>query len=297
MTWPMAKAGDFDPEILKLFDGYVHGKISRRQFLDRSAGLAAAGLSAGAILASLSPDYALARQVSPDDKSISVSYKKYASPQGAGEMKGYYARPAVVNHKLPGVVVIHENRGLNPYIEDVARRLAVAGFIAFAPDALHPLGGYPGNDDDGRDLQRQRDGAEMTEDFIAAVGFLRKHPDSTGKVGTVGFCFGGGMSLRLAVRIPNLAAAVAFYGRHPAAVDAKKIETPLMLHHGALDERVNAGWPAFELALKAAGGRYEEYTYADANHGFHNDTTPRFDTKAAELAWRRTVQFFERHLS
>lgn len=293
----VARANDFDPEILKLFDGYVHGRITRREFLDRTAGFAAVGLSAAAVLASLSPDYALAQQVSPDDTSITTDYKKYASPNGAGVMQGYFARPATQEHKLPAVVVIHENRGLNPYIEDVARRLALAGFVAFAPDALAPLGGYPGNDDDGRDLQRKRDAAEMTEDFVSAVSYLQEHPDSTGKVGSVGFCFGGGMSLRLAVRVPDLAAAVAFYGRHPSAGDVDKINAPLMLHHGELDERVNAGWPAFEKALKDAGRNYQEFNYAKANHGFHNDTTPRFDKEAAELAWRRTVKFFERYLS
>ena len=293
----MSKASDFDPNILKLFDGYVHGKLTRRQFLDRAAKFSAAGMSAGAILASLSPDYALAVQVNPDDKSIAASYKKYASPKGAGVMSGYFVRPAVFEHKLPGVVVIHENRGLNPYIEDVARRLAVAGFIAFAPDALTPLGGYPGNDDEGRTLQRQRDGGEMYEDFVAAVEFVRGHPDCTGRVGSVGFCFGGGMSLRLAAGIPDLAAAVAFYGRHPSAEDAARIRAPLMVHHGELDERINAGWPDFEAALEKAGINYKQFTYAGANHGFHNDTTPRFDAKAAKLAWQRTVQFFEQHLS
>ena len=254
------------------------------------------GVSAGAVLASLSPDYALAQQVDPNDKSIEASYKKYASPKGAGVMQGYYVRPTIKDHKLPGVVVIHENRGLNPYIEDVARRLAVAGFIAFAPDALTPLGGYPGNDDDGRKMQRERDGAEMTEDFIAAVGFLKDHPDCSGKVGSVGFCFGGGMSMRLAVRVPELTAAVAYYGRHPASEDAAKIKIPLMIHHGELDERVNAGWPDFEKALKAAGTDYVEYMYPDANHGFHNDTTPRYDEDAAALSWQRTVEFFEENL-
>lgn len=292
----MSKASDFDPEILRLFDGYVHGKLTRRQFLDRAAKFSAAGMSAGAILASLSPDYALAVQVSPDDKSISASYKKYASPRGAGVMSGYYVRPAVVDHKLPAVVVIHENRGLNPYIEDVARRLAVAGFIAFAPDALAPLGGYPGNDDDGRAMQRQRDRDEMVEDFAAAVEFVGNHPDCTGKVGTVGFCFGGQVSLQMAVRKPDLAAAVAFYGRHPAAEDVSSIRAPLMLHHGELDERINAGWPAFEEALQAEGVDYQAFMYAGANHGFHNDTTPRFDAEAAKLAWHRTVKFFEGHL-
>lgn len=293
----MSKASDFDPRVLELFDGYVHGTLTRREFLDRAARFTASGITAAGLLASLSPDYALAMQVDPQDPSITTSYKKYASPAGAGVMRGYYVRPAVIDHKLPAVIVIHENRGLNPYIEDVARRLAVAGFIAFAPDALTPLGGYPGNDDEGRELQRQRDGAEMVEDFVAAVDFVRNHPDSNGNVGAVGFCFGGGMSLTLAVRRPDLKAAVAFYGRHPAADDVAAIRAPLQLHHAELDERVNAGWPDFERALKAAGAVFENYRYAGANHGFHNDTTPRFDADSAKLAWQRTVQFFERHLT
>ena len=293
----MKKASDYDPEILKLFDGLVHGKISRRQFLDRAAAIATVGASAGAILASLTPDYALAQQVDPDDKSIVVAYKKYASPDGAGVMRGYFARPAIVDHKLPAVVVIHENRGLNPYIEDVARRLAVAGFIGFAPDALTPLGGYPGNDDDGRTLMRQRDRGEMREDFVAAVSYLQSHPDCSGKVGSVGFCFGGGVSMYLAVRVSGLNAAVAFYGSHPSPDDAVFIEAPLMIHHAALDERVNAGWPDFEAALKAADCEFEEFMYTDANHGFHNDTTPRFDKAAADLAWQRTIAFFKKNLA
>jgi len=287
----------FDRRLMRLFDGYVHGQLTRREFLDRAAVFTASGMTAAALLTSLSPDYALAQQVDPDDKSISVGYKKYASPKGAGIMRGYYVRPAVIQHKLPAVVVIHENRGLNPYIEDVARRLGVAGFIAFAPDALTPLGGYPGNDDDGRALQRERDLDEMTEDFAAAVEFLRQHPDCTGKVGAVGFCFGGGMSMRLAVRLPGLAAAIAYYGRHPAANEARAIQAPLMLHHAELDERVNAGWPDFEKALRSAGRDFVNYEYADVNHGFHNDTTPRYDKAAAELAWRRTVEFFTGHLN
>jgi carboxymethylenebutenolidase len=293
----MKKASDYDPEILKLFDGLVHGTISRRQFLDRAAAIATVGASAGAILASLTPDYALAQQVDPDDKSIVVAYKKYASPDGAGVMRGYFARPAIVDHKLPAVVVIHENRGLNPYIEDVARRIAVAGFIGFAPDALTPLGGYPGNDDEGRTLMQQRDRGEMREDFVAAVAYLQSHPDCSGKVGSVGFCFGGGVSMFLAVRVSDLNAAVAFYGSHPSPDDAVFIEAPLMIHHGALDERVNAGWPGFEAALKEADCEFEEFTYADANHGFHNDTTPRFDKAAADLAWQRTIDFFEKNLT
>ncbi len=293
----MADKPEYDLRVLQLFDGYVHGAITRRQFLDRAAAFTASGVSATALLASLSPDYALAQQVDPDDETITSSYKKYASPNGAGVMQGYFVRPAIVGHKLPGVVVIHENRGLNPYIEDVARRLAVEGYIAFAPDALTPLGGYPGNDDEGRAMQRKRDNDEMVEDFVAAVGFLQKHPDCTGKVGTVGFCFGGGMCMRLAVRLPDLAAAVAFYGRHPAAEDAAHIRAPLMLHHAELDERVNASWAAFERALESNGANYVDYLYADVQHGFHNDTTPRFDEDAAALAWQRTLEHFSRHLA
>ena len=292
----MSDDRDIDRRVWKLFDGYVHGTISRREFLDRAARFTATGVSATTLLATLSPDYALARQVDPDDRSISTSYKKYASPDGAGVMRGYFARPAVTDHRLPGVVVIHENRGLNPYIEDVARRLAVAGFIAFAPDALTSLGGYPGNDDDGRELQRQRDGNEMTEDFIAAVEFLREHPDTTGQVGVVGFCFGGGMVLKLAVRLPDLDAGVSFYGRHPERSQVAQIKAPLMLNHAELDERVNASWPDFESGLKSARIDYVHHDYEGVQHGFHNDTTPRYDKKAAELAWQRTVQFLSDHL-
>ncbi|MGB5332481.1 MAG: dienelactone hydrolase family protein [Woeseiaceae bacterium] len=292
----MSEKKDMDRRVMQLFDGYVHGQITRREFLDRVAAVTASGVAAAMLLKSLSPDYALAQQVDPNDKALSVSYKKYTSPKGAGIMRGYYARPAVIQHKLPAVVVIHENRGLNPYIEDVARRLGMAGFIAFAPDALTPLGGYPGNDDDGRALQRQRDGAEMIEDFVAAVQFLQQHPDCTGKVGAVGFCFGGGMAMRLAVRLPDVAAAVAFYGRHPSADEAEAIRAPLMLHHAELDERVNASWPDFEKSLQDAGRNFTNYDYAGVNHGFHNDTTPRYDKPAAELAWQRTVDFFSRHL-
>ena len=292
----MASNEKYDRRVMQLFDGYVHGQISRRQFLDGATKITASTTAAAAILASLSPDYSLAQQVAPDEQSILTSYKKYASPQGAGVMSGYFARPKVIQHKLPAVVVIHENRGLNPYIEDVTRRLAVAGFIAFAPDALTPLGGYPGNDDDGRTMQRQRDGLEMVEDFVAAVEFVRSHPDCTGKVGTVGFCFGGGMSLRMAVRVPELGASVAYCGRHPDPAEAKSIKAPLMLHHGELDERVNASWPEFEKSLMAADASYVNYEYADANHGFHNDTTPRYDENAAESSWQRTTAFFAQHL-
>ena len=292
----MAKNARFDPEILALFDGYVHGKLSRRDFLERAAGLTAAGVTAASVLAALNPDYALAQQIDPDDPSISTSYKKYSSPKGAGVMQGYFARPAETAHKLPGVVVVHENRGLNPYIEDVARRLAAAGFIAFAPDALYPLGGYPGNDDDGRTLQRERDAGEMIEDFSAALDFLKDHPDSSGKVGITGFCFGGGVVMRLAVERADLGAGVAFYGRHPAGSEAASIEAPLMIHHGELDERVNASWPDFRDGLDKTGKTYERFVYAGANHGFPNETSPRCDKESADQAWERSVDFFSRHL-
>jgi len=292
----MSDGRDIDRRVWKLFDGYVHGTISRREFLDRAAKFTATGVSSATLLATLSPDYALAQQVDPDNRSISTSYKKYASPQGAGVMRGYFARPAVTDHKLPGVVIIHENRGLNPYIEDVARRLAIAGYIAFAPDALTPLGGYPGNDDEGRALQKRRDGDEMTEDFVAATKFLREHPDTSGRIGVVGFCFGGEMVLKLATRLPDLDAGVSFYGRHPDADQAASIRAPLMLNHAELDERVNATWPDFEQGLEKAGADYVHHDYEGVQHGFHNDTTPRYDEATAELAWQRTVQFFNKHL-
>lgn len=292
----MKDRSGIDERIWRLFDGYVHGTISRREFLDRAARFTAAGVSAATLLASLSPDYALAQQVAPDDPGLTTGYKKYASPKGAGVMRGYFARPAVIDHKLPGVVVIHENRGLNPYVEDVARRVAKADFIAFAPDALTPMGGYPGNDDEGRAMQQQRDPEAMTEDFIAAVEFLREHPDTTGRVGVVGFCFGGGMVLEIAVRQPELDAAVSFYGRHPGADAATRIEAPLLLNHAELDERVNSSWPPFRDGLEAAEVEFTRYEYEGVQHGFHNDTTPRYDREAAELAWSRTVQFFDKHL-
>jgi carboxymethylenebutenolidase len=292
----MSDTAQYDERIWSLFDGYVHGQISRREFLDRVAACSTAGIPATAILASLSPDYALAAQVAPDDAAINVGYQEYDSPNGGGEMRGYLVSPTTVTGKVPGVVVIHENRGLNPYVEDVARRVAKAGFIAFAPDALTPLGGYPGNDDDGRTMQRQRDRNEMIEDFVAAVRYLQAHDRCTGKVGCVGFCFGGSVSNALAVRIPDLAAAVPFYGGQPAAEDVARINAPLLIHYAGDDERVNAGWPAYQKALEAADKRYQQYTYPGARHGFHNDTTPRYDKDAAELAWRRTIEFFEENL-
>lgn len=292
----MTKSPLDHPEIRNLFDGYVHGTISRRQFLDRVAALSLAGISATALLDSLLPDYALAQQVAPDDDSIVVAYQDYDSPQGAGLMRGYLAMPADLADAVAGVVVIHENRGLNPYIEDVARRAAIAGYVAFAPDALTPLGGYPGNDDDGRTLQRQRDNGEMLNDFIAAVRFLQQHESCNGIVGCVGFCFGGWMANALAVNVDDLAAAVPFYGGQPDAADVPKINAPLMIHHAELDERVNAGWPAYQAALDAAGKSYVEFTYEGCQHGFHNDTTPRYDKAAADLAWQRTIEFFGQNL-
>ena len=292
----MTSARDIDQELLDLYDGYAHGQISRRQFMDRAASFTASGLSAAALLGSLSPDYARAMQVAPDDKRIDATYQNYDSPAGAGTMKGYLVSPSDTAGPIPGVVVIHENRGLNPYIEDVARRVAAAGFVAFAPDALYPLGGYPGNDDDGRAMQRERDRNEMLEDFVAAVGYLQNHDKCNGKVACVGFCYGGSVSNALAVRIPDLAGAVPFYGGQPATEDVATIRAPLLIHHGELDQRVNAGWPAYKEALEAAGKQYTEYTYANANHGFHNDTTPRYDKASADLAWARTIEFFNQVL-
>lgn len=291
------RATDFDQELLDLYDDYAHGRIHRRGFLEGAAKFAVGGLTAEALLATLSPNYAWAQQVAKDDPRLKTEYLEYDSPQGAGKMRGYLARPASPQGTLPAVAVIHENRGLNPYIEDVTRRLGIAGFLAFAPDALTPLGGYPGNDDQGRELQSKRDSEEMTQDFIAAAQLLQKHALSSGKVGVVGFCFGGGIANTLAVRIPEvIVAAVPFYGRQPAAADVPKIKASLLLHYAELDQRINAGWPAYEEALKAAKVRYRAYIYAGVNHGFHNDTTPRYDEAAAKLAWQRTVDFFNANL-
>ncbi len=287
-------AADFDQELLNLYDDYAHSRISRRDFLDRAGKWAVAGLSAAAILEVLSPRYALAEQVAKDDARVKSEVSEYPSPQGAGTMKGLLVRPAGEEKKRSAVLVIHENRGLNPYIEDVARRVAVEGFLAFAPDALAPLGGYPGNDDAGREMQAKRKPEEITEDFVAAAQWLQKHPGCNGKVGVVGFCFGGGMANTLAVRLPEvIAAAVPFYGRQPAAEEVPKIKAALLLHYAELDTRVNEGWPAYEAALKAADVRYTAHFYPKANHGFHNDTTPRYDEAAAKLAWGRTVEFFK----
>ncbi len=290
-------ASDYHPQVLKLFDQYVHGGISRREFLDRVGPLAAgAGTTAAALLSSLSPNYAWAQQVPADDSRMETERVEYQSPEGHGAIRAYMVRPADASGKLPGVLVVHENRGLNPYIEDVARRVGVAGFLALAPDGLTPVGGYPGSDDEGRALQRKLDGAKLREDFVAAVEYLQSHPDCTGKVGCVGFCYGGGICNMLAVRVPDLAAAVPFYGSQPDVQDVPKINAPLMLHYAGLDERINAGWPEYEAALKKHGKDYVAHMYEGANHGFHNDTTPRYDEAAAKLAWQRTIDFFNKHL-
>jgi carboxymethylenebutenolidase len=290
------KASDFDREVLDLFDGYVHGDIGRREFLDRAKRYAVGGVTAAALLESLSPKYAEAQQVAPDDERLKTEYVEYDSPQGYGRVKALLARPAGAAGKLPGVVVIHENRGLNPYIEDVCRRAALAGYLALAPDGLTSLGGYPGTDDEGRAMQSTLDSDKILEDFAAGVKYLQSHPDCTGRVACVGFCFGGWVSNMLAVRVPDLAAAVPFYGRQPPVEDVPKIKAPLLLQYAGNDERVNAGWPAYEEALKANGVDYTAYVYEDMNHGFHNDTTPRYDEEAAKLAWQRTLEFFAKHL-
>ena len=290
------KATDFNQEVLDLYDDYAHGRLNRRDYIKRLGAFAVGGLTVEALLSSLSPNYAWAEQVKPDDPRIKAEMITYKSPKGAGEMKGLLARPAK-GDQFPAVVVVHENRGLNPYIEDVARRLAVAGFLALAPDALTPLGGYPGNDDDGRIMQRKRDGEEMTEDFIAAAKLLDSHELSTGKVGAVGFCFGGGMVYQLAVRIPEVIdAGIPFYGRQPALDDVSKIDAPLLIHNASMDARILAGAPEFEAALKDQNKPFTAYVYENTNHGFHNDTTPRYDEAAAELAWKRTIEFFKKHL-
>lgn len=288
-------AKDFDQGLLELYDFYAHGLMSKREFLDRAGRYAVGGLTAMVLLDMLSPDYALASQVSFTDPDIVPEYITYPSPNGHGTVRGYLVKPAG-DGPFPAVLVVHENRGLNPYIEDVARRVAKAGFMALAPDGLTSVGGYPGNDDAGRDLQRTVDSEKLMNDFFAGFEHLLGREESTGKVGCVGFCYGGGVCNALAVAYPELSASVPFYGRQPATADVGKIEAPLLLHYGALDERVNAGWPDFEAALKANGKTYTAYFYEGANHGFHNDTTPRYDEAAADLAWDRTIAFFNEHL-
>jgi carboxymethylenebutenolidase len=291
------QASEFPQELLDLYDDYAHGRIERRDFMAKAAKFAVAGVTAEVLLSRLSPTYAWAQQVAKDDPAIVAEYIDYDSPQGAGKMRGLLVHPAKAEGKLPAVLVIHENRGLNPYIEDVARRLGAAGFLAFAPDALAPLGGYPGSDDKGREMQAQRDRNEMVEDFIAGAKLLKDHELSNGKVGVVGFCFGGGMANTMAVRLPDvIVAAVPFYGGQPSAEDTAKIKAELLLHYAEHDGRINEGWPAYETALKANGVKYTMHMYDGVNHGFHNDTTPRYDEAAAKLAWQRTLDFFNRTL-
>jgi carboxymethylenebutenolidase len=290
-------AKDFAPELLELYDHYAHGMITKREFLDRAAKYAAAGMTAAMLFDLMKPNYALAEQVSFNDPDIKATYVKYPSPNGHGEVEAYLVKTAKAAEKLPAVLVVHENRGLNPYIKDVARRLAKAGYMALAPDGLSSVGGYPGNDDDGRALQRTVDPEKLMNDFFAAYEHLAAREDSTGKVGCVGFCYGGGVCNALAVAYPELNASVPFYGRQAAAEDVPRIKAPLQLHYGGLDERINAGWPAYEAALKQHGKTYEAYIYEGANHGFHNDSTPRYDKAAAELAWQRTLGFFSKYLT
>jgi carboxymethylenebutenolidase len=290
------RASDFDQELLDLFDAYVHGGIDRRGFLDRATKFAVGGMTAGMLLDMLSPQFAAAQQVKPDDKRLKTEWIEYPSPEGSSKTRAYLVRPADASGKLPGVLVVHENRGLNPHIEDVARRFALEGFMAFAPDALAPLGGYPGDEDKARALFGQLDQAKTRNDFIAAANYLKSRPDCTGKIGVVGFCYGGGIANMLATRLPDLAAAVPFYGNQPSAEDAAKIKAPLLIHYAEHDDRINAGWAAYEDVLKANHVRYTMYKYPGTQHGFHNDTTPRYDEAAAKLAWQRTVAFFNENL-
>jgi carboxymethylenebutenolidase len=289
------KAGDYPPEVMKLFDGYVHGALNRREFLDRAAKYAVGAFTAAAMLESLKPNFALAQQVAKDDPRIRTQYLEYDSPNGSGRMRGYYAAPANAKGKLPAVLVIHENRGLNPYIEDVARRLATANFVAFAPDALTPVGGYPGDEDAARKLFAAQDAKKREEDLYQAAQFLKQRPEA-GKLGVVGFCFGGLISNLLATRMPDLAAAVPYYGRQAPAADVPKIKAALLIQYASDDEGVNKGWPAYEEALKANNIRYTAHIYPNTLHGFHNDTTPRYDEAAAKLSWQRTLEFFNQHL-
>jgi len=289
-------AKDFPQELLDLYDYYAHGKITKREFMNRAAKFAVGGVTAAMLLDQLSPNYAFALQVAPDDAAIVTERITYSSPNGNGDVNGYLVKPAGATGKLPAVLVVHENRGLNPYIEDVARRLGKSGFMALAPDGLTSVGGYPGNDDQGRELQRTVDGTKLMNDFFAGFEYLLNRDDSTGKVGAVGFCYGGGVVNAIAVAYPELAAGVPFYGRQPDPSDVAKIQAPLMLQYAELDERINAGWPAYEEALKANGKDYEVYIYSGVNHGFHNDTTPRYDAEMAKLAEDRTIEFFKKNL-
>jgi carboxymethylenebutenolidase len=295
-TMDRKKASDFDQGVLDLFDQYVHGTVDRRGFLERAARFAVGGVTAAMILDSLSPRFAEAEQIAKDDKRLKTEYLEFESPKGTGKVRAYVARPAGSAGKLPAVLVVHENRGLNPHIEDIARRIALEKFVAFAPDALTPLGGYPGDEDKARELFSKLDQTKTREDFVTAVKLLERRPDSTGKVGVVGFCYGGGMASFLATRVPELDAAVSFYGSQPTAEEVARIKAPLLVHYAENDDRINAGAAAFETALKAAKVKYQIYKYPGTQHGFNNDTTPRYDKAAAEQAWRRTIIFFRKHL-
>jgi carboxymethylenebutenolidase len=286
------KKEDIQQEVFDLYDDYAHNRIDRREFVQKLSIYAVGGVTVAGLTSFLMPDYSSSNQIMADDPRLKTEYIYYESPKGGGKIKALLAMPNDAKLKLGGIVVVHENRGLNPYIEDVTRRAALAGFISLAPDMLTPLGGYPGNDDQGRDMQSKRDKNEMLEDFIAGYEYLKGLKDCNGKVGVVGFCFGGWIANMMAVRISDLSAAVPFYGSQPASEDVPKIKAPLLLHYAGLDTRVNEGWPAYELALKEQKKEYTVYIYPDVNHGFHNDTTPRYDKSAAELAWKRTIDFF-----
>lgn len=290
------RASDFHPEVLRLFDEYVHGITDRRGFLERAAQFAVGGVTAAALLEALSPRFAEAQQVAPSDQRIETEWVEVESPRGYGKLRGYLARPANKHEKLPAVLVVHENRGLNPHIEDITRRLAVDKFLAFAPDALFPLGGYPGDEDKARELFQKLDQTKTREDFIVAARYLKRSPRANGKLGVIGFCYGGGIAHFLSTRLPDLNAAVPFYGVAPAPEQAAKVKSPLLVHLAETDERVNAAWPPYEAALKAAHVKFEVHRYPGTQHGFNNDTTPRYDEAAAKLAWRRSVAFFDRHL-
>lgn len=290
------KKQELSQEVFDLYDDYAHNKIDRREFMNKLSAYAVGGLTVASLAAFLLPKYAQAQQVKPDDPRLTSEYIEYDSSLGAGKMRGLLVKPVNAKGKLPGIVVVHENRGLNPYIEDTARIAALEGFIVLAPDALTPLGGYPGNDDEGRTLQRQRDREEILQDFIAAFESLKNNKQCSGKIGVVGFCFGGWVANMMAVRIPELGAAVPFYGGQPSAEETAKIQAPLLLNYGELDKRVNAGWPAYEAALKKNKKEYKAYIYPGVNHGFHNNTTPRYDQDAATLAWKRTIDFFKEKL-
>ncbi len=296
MSEHIIKKEDIRQEVFDLYDDYAHDRLNRRDFVQKLSIYAVGAVTVTGLLSFLMPDYQTAIQVKADDNRLKSEYVNYDSPKGGGSIKGLLSKPVDTKKKLGGIIVVHENRGLNPHIEDVARRAALAGFISLAPDALTPLGGYPGTDDEGRTMQSKRDKGEMEEDFIAAYEYLVKHKDCNGKVGVVGFCYGGGIANLMAVRIPRLAAAVPFYGGQPATADVPKIQAPLLLHFASLDTRVNAGWPAYESALKEHNKVYSAFMYENVNHGFHNDTTPRYDKAAAELAWKRTIDFFTEKL-